>query len=67
MRRRAADGTEHLFLLNHTTDEVTVDLGSGLSQPVDLLADDPQIAATGRLRLPPYGVAVVRDVPRNQP
>ncbi|GKQ39033.1 hypothetical protein ALMP_55620 [Streptomyces sp. A012304] len=38
VRRRAADGTEHLFLLNHTPDEVTVVAGTGT--PVDLLAGD---------------------------
>ncbi|MEE1765112.1 beta-galactosidase [Streptomyces sp. SP18BB07] len=61
VRRRAADGTEHLFVLNHTSDEVTVGLGSGST--VDLLADGAPAPVGGRLRLPPFGAAVLRDAP----
>ncbi|MGW1029426.1 beta-galactosidase [Streptomyces sp. NPDC002577] len=66
VRRRAADGTEHLFLLNHTTDAVTVDLGPTPSRPVDLLDPDTSAAATGHLRLPPFGAAVLRDDPHSE-
>ncbi|MDX3226708.1 Beta-galactosidase C-terminal domain [Streptomyces sp. ME19-01-6] len=59
--RRAADGTEHLFLLNHTPDEVTVVSGTGT--PVDLLAGDVPAPVSGHLCLPPFGAAVLRDDP----
>ncbi|MGW1719823.1 beta-galactosidase [Streptomyces sp. NPDC002156] len=65
VRRRAADGTEHLFLLNHTADEVTIDLATGPDRSVDLLDGDAPEPVTGPLRLPPYGAAVLRDVPPN--
>ncbi|MFF7789940.1 beta-galactosidase [Streptomyces sp. NPDC007991] len=64
VRRRAADGSDHLFLLNHTTDEVTIDLGTGVIQPEDLLAGDPPSPVAGGVRLPPFGGAVLRHVPR---
>ncbi|MFJ9565270.1 beta-galactosidase [Streptomyces fuscichromogenes] len=64
VRRRAADGTRRLFLLNHTTDETTVDLGPGAR--VDLLAGDTPAPVDGRVRLPPFGVAVLRDVPHTR-
>ncbi|MER5791475.1 beta-galactosidase [Streptomyces sp. NPDC059627] len=54
---------DHLFLLNHTADEVTVDLGDRPSRTVDLLAGDTPAHVGGSLRLPPYGTAVLRDVP----
>lgn len=60
-RRRADDGTSHLFLINHTADEVTVDLNlsAAISQPVNLL--DPDASGTGSVRLAPHGVAVLRE------
>ncbi|MDT0342455.1 beta-galactosidase [Streptomyces litchfieldiae] len=58
----AARRSGHLFLLNHTAREATIDLSpAALSHPVDLLADDTPAPVTGRLRLPPYGVAVLRE------
>ncbi|MFF5982977.1 beta-galactosidase trimerization domain-containing protein [Streptomyces olindensis] len=65
VRRRAADGTAHLFLLNHTPDEVTVvaGTGTGTGTPVDLLAGDAPAPVGGHLCLPPFGAAVLRDAP----
>ncbi|MFG6192113.1 beta-galactosidase [Nonomuraea sp. JJY05] len=57
VRRRAADGTDHLFLLNHTTEEATVDLDPALPWSVDLL--NGQAAVADRLRLPPFGAVVL--------
>ncbi|RKN12416.1 beta-galactosidase [Streptomyces radicis] len=59
-RRRGADGTEHLFLINHTPEEVTVALGDTPNAPVDLL-EPPGAITGGKLRLPPYGAAVLRE------
>ncbi|MER5183060.1 beta-galactosidase [Streptomyces sp. NPDC002896] len=67
VRRRAADGTDHLFLLNHTTDEVTIDLGPTTSRPVDVLDPDAPAAVDGRLPLPPFGAAVLRDGLHSEP
>jgi beta-galactosidase len=58
--RHAPDGTPHLFLLNHTPEAVTLDLTpTALTHPTDLLT--PGTPVTGPLRLPPYGVAVLRE------
>jgi beta-galactosidase len=57
-RRRSPDGTDHLFLLNHTADEVAVDLGT--AGGADLLDSDGSVV-TDRLHLPPYGAAVLRS------
>jgi beta-galactosidase len=61
VRRRAPDGTGHLFLLNHTPHEATINLGT--KPCVDLLDPGAPTLVTGRLRLPPYGAAVLRDNP----
>ncbi|WP_307818547.1 beta-galactosidase [Streptomyces sp. MBT62] len=53
----------YLFLLNHTADEATVDLGALPHQAVDLLGADTQPAVTDGLHLPPFGVAVLHDTP----
>ncbi|MFD5319228.1 beta-galactosidase [Streptomyces sp. NPDC127098] len=61
-RRRAPDGTDHLFLLNHTAREVEIDLGPTGAGTVDLLAAAAPEPVTGHLlRLPPYGAAVLRE------
>ena len=63
VRRRSADGTTHLFLLNHTTDEVTVELGTAALMDVltDVLNPNAPIDGDGQLRLPPHGAAVLRN------
>ncbi|KPI11489.1 Beta-galactosidase [Actinobacteria bacterium OK074] len=66
VRRRSADGTDHLFLLNHTSDEVSVDPRSVLCRPVDLLDADTPTPVTGPLRLPPFGAAVLREASRGE-
>ncbi|MFI7637922.1 beta-galactosidase [Nonomuraea sp. NPDC049400] len=58
VHRRAADGTDHLFLLNHTPEEAIVDLDPALSWSVDLL--NGHAAVADRLRLPPFGAVVLR-------
>ena len=60
VRRRAADGTDHLFLLNHTAREVTVNLSPAMSAPASLLTPDAPAVTSGRWLLPPYGAAVLR-------
>ena len=40
-----------------------MDLEAGPVRPVDLLAGDAPEAVNGRLRMPPFGAAVLRDVP----
>jgi beta-galactosidase len=59
VRRRAVDGPDHLFLLNHTASEVAVDLDAGLW--LNLLEEPDTPPLTDRLHLPPYGAAVLRD------
>ncbi|MGW3292589.1 beta-galactosidase [Streptomyces xiamenensis] len=61
-RRRAADGTEHLFLLNHTPREAEVPLSPEPSgtPAVHVLAPDAGTPVTGPVRLPRYGAAVLR-------
>ncbi|MCT2591564.1 beta-galactosidase [Streptomyces sp. N2-109] len=61
VRRRGADGTDHLFLLNHAPEEVTVELAPAASKPHDLLAPGAQAYEADRLVMPPYGAAVLRE------
>jgi beta-galactosidase len=54
--RRSADNRHYIFLLNHSTEAVEVDLGG--SRAVDLLGGGP---VAGRIRLEALGVAVLRE------
>lgn len=55
------------ILLNHPADEVVADVDPALPGPVDVLDADGPAAVNGRLRLPPYGAAVLRDDPNHRP
>ncbi|WP_240980648.1 MULTISPECIES: beta-galactosidase [Streptomyces] len=61
VRRRDADGTPHLFLLNHSAREAVVDLrGAAPRDAADLLTPGAPPVGDKPLTLPPYGAAVLK-------